>query len=67
MTDLYRKGWFSDAVPDGAPSDRYQWQPCLQLDGLCLSMDDVWCPSKEDCDHFIRTEIVGKPMLPDTP
>lgn len=63
MTDhMRRRGWFSDIDPDGAPPDGYQWQPCLQLDGLCLSFD-VWHGSKEDCDDFILTEIIGRPFL----
>ena len=60
------QGWFSDTDPDMAPSDTYQWQPCLQVEGLILSFD-VWYSSKADCDDFIRRTIIGKGMLPDTP
>jgi PadR family transcriptional regulator, regulatory protein PadR len=59
-----RRGWFSDIDPEEAPSETHQWQPCLQLDGWCPNFD-VWFASKEECDDFIRRDILGQPMLPD--
>lgn len=66
MSDIIPHGWFSDIDREEAPSGTHQWQPCLQLEGWCPSID-VWFESKEACDEFIRTEILGKPMLPDRP
>jgi hypothetical protein len=62
--DTFTLGWFSD-VSEDAPTDSHRWQPCLQLDGMCLSFD-IWHDTKEACDEFIRTEIVGRPWLPDS-
>jgi hypothetical protein len=41
-----------------------QWHPCLQLEGMCLSFDDVWFRTEQQCVDFIRREIIGKDMLP---
>lgn len=57
---MSRQGWFSDA--EDPPSATFRWQPCLQLDGWCLSID-VWFESKEDCDNFILTNVLDQPLL----
>lgn len=57
-----RQGWFSDVDNEDGVGE-YRWQPCLQLDGWCPSMP-AWFRSKEECDAFIRDEIIGKEMLP---
>jgi hypothetical protein len=59
---MTRQGWFSDIDPDTAIDDTFRWQACLQLEGWCPTID-VWFDTKEDCDTFIRDEVVGKPAL----
>lgn len=50
--------WFSDiAMRDQTHPDDYPWQPCLQLDGMCLSLG-IWFASKDECDQFILSDVV---------
>lgn len=64
---MRRTGWFADVCNDDAETDPVtlvSWQPCLQVDGAVHSFD-VWFASREDCEAYIREEIVGQGMLPD--
>jgi len=56
MSDRF---WFSDiAMRDQPHPEQHPWQPCLQLDGFCLSIE-MWFASKDECDAFIQSDIVG--------
>ena len=50
------RGWFAD------PSDEYPefWQAFLQTDIGCFPIDGIWFTSKEQCEEFIHTDILGK-------
>lgn len=52
-------GWFAD-IDKEARSD-YAYQPCLQLNGMCLSFD-VWFATEEECLDFIHNEVIGQVM-----
>jgi hypothetical protein len=54
-------GWFADAGDDDSRA-RYPWQPFLQLEAMCLPFP-MWFSSEQDCEEFIRTHIIGQPML----
>lgn len=61
MPEDERVGWFSDI--EDRPNHQYPWQPCLQAElGLCLSLD-IWFPTQEACDNFIKESILGKGMI----
>lgn len=56
MNDTF---WFSDiAMRDQTHQHDYPWQPCLQLDGMCLSLE-IWFASKDECDQFILSDVVN--------
>lgn len=57
-----KRGWFSDRDAD-APYAKYPWRPYLQLDGMCLSLDN-WFRTEEECDAFLRTDVIGQGMWP---
>ena len=56
-------GWFSDPDPERAGDGRFIWRPFLQLRGFVSALD-TWFASKADCDHFIRTEVIGQEFHP---
>lgn len=60
-----RQGWFADVDPDEQPSPRYPWQPVLQIDGMCMSID-VWHANQKACEAFIRDRIIGQGMIDDS-
>lgn len=47
--------WFADV--DREQRGDYIWQPVLQLGGMCSSMS-TWFASKQECEDFIREEIL---------
>lgn len=56
------RGWFSDIDDETTLRGVPMWQPCLQADGVIVSLD-IWHETKEACDAFIRDEILGKGMI----
>jgi hypothetical protein len=56
------QGWFADVDPD-VQGTSHQWQPCLQLDGMCLSFE-VWFTTEAGCLEFIRENVIGKGEMP---
>jgi hypothetical protein len=54
--DLVR-GWFADT--DIGPGGKRLWQPNLQVNGAILPLP-VWLDSREECEDFIRRELVGQ-------
>lgn len=57
------RGWFADI--DDPPPDGFPWTPCLQVSGAVHAFD-VHFKTREECEQFIREEILGAGML-DTP
>lgn len=55
-----RRGWFADI--DGEAEPGYPWQPCLQLDGMCLSFG-VWFATEHECVDFIKSNVLGRDLL----
>ena len=55
------RGWFADISSDEGMEDR--WQPHIQCEGVCPSLD-VWFETEEDCNQFIREQIIGKGWFP---
>lgn len=56
--------WFAD-VGDSEDAPRHRdgslyWQPCVQSDGLCVSID-IWFDTEPECVRFIR-QIVALPI-----
>lgn len=60
------RGWFAD--PGDTDEDGYDpthpWRPYLQIDGACIQLS-IWFATKDECERFIREEVLGKPLLPD--
>lgn len=54
-------GWF--ACYEDERGTAFPWTPALQCEGSLCPNFDVWFESKEACEDFIRTEILGKPLL----
>ena len=52
-----RKMWFADIDEDA--DQRWPWQPILQLDGMCMSVDSVHFATRDECEWFIREHLVG--------
>lgn len=59
-----RRGWFAD--PGDTDEDDYDernpWRPYLQIGAGCVPLR-LWFASKEECERFIRDEVLGKPMI----
>lgn len=53
--DLVR-GWFAEA--DISPAGKQMWQPNVQISGAILPLP-VWLDTREECEEFIRRELVG--------
>ena len=49
-------GWYPD-IDDSMPN--FKWQPCVQVDGLTLSLD-VWYRTEDECHQFIAELIQVK-------
>ena len=63
-----KTGWFADIANVDDPllkSDGYRWQPCLQLEGGHCPAFDVWFATKEECERFIKDEILGQGVYPE--
>lgn len=49
--------WFADTDEDGPPQGR--WRPYLQTDSsMCIPLEGIWFASKEQCEDFIRTDVL---------
>ncbi len=59
---MKRTGWFAD-TSDDAPKN-FPYQPCLQLDGMCMDFD-IWFATREECEEWIRKEVIGQEMFDD--
>lgn len=56
-------GWFACFERgDEAVSDEYPWRPVLSLGGYMVSTDS-WFKTEDECLDFIRTQILGQPLL----
>lgn len=53
--------WFADI--DTEQVGDYQWQPVLELDGMCLSTN-IWFRTKAECVAFIVDSIIGATLDP---
>jgi hypothetical protein len=58
-------GWFADLADEDERDERWPWQVFLQLETECHAMAGVWFATKEQCENFIRTKVVGQGLLPD--
>lgn len=56
-------GWFADIDLDMDIPGFNRWVAVLQVPGCCFPLP-VWFRTKEECERFIREEVVGQPMLP---
>lgn len=63
---MYRTGWFADPgdMDEDDYDERFPWRPYLQTSGACVPLR-LWFATKEDCERFIRDEVLGKELLPD--
>lgn len=57
-----RWGWFAEFDDEVVLPGR--WRPVLQLDGHAPDFD-IWFPTKEECEGWIRTQVIGRTMLED--
>ncbi|MGW6913722.1 hypothetical protein ACWGB8_07870 [Kitasatospora sp. NPDC054939] len=56
-------GWFACFETEGEGfSPGYPWQAVLQLEGLMVSTG-MWFRSEAECMDFIRTQVIGQPLL----
>lgn len=55
--------WFADLMTPDEPDyvAGCPWRPYLQQDGMVCPLD-CWFPTKEGCEEFIRTEVIGAPL-----
>lgn len=53
-----RRFWFSDVQTGEDSGPTGMFAPYLQTEGACLPLP-VWFPTKEACDEFIRSDILG--------
>lgn len=58
-------GWFAEFDEDG-PADA-KWRPTLQLAGGVGADFEMWLRTEEDCLRFIREEVIGAGMFPESP
>jgi hypothetical protein len=56
------RGWFAEPTHE---TPAYPWQPTLQTDGLCLSLT-VWFETKDECEAWIRANVLDAEMLEET-
>jgi len=48
--------WFADVDEDTEPG--FPWRPYLQLHGMCIPLETISFSSKEQCEDFIRTDVL---------
>jgi len=49
--------WFADEDEDEPPP--YRWRPYLQAgSSMCLPLEGIWFGTKEQCEEFIRDEVL---------
>jgi len=51
--------WFADIDQDQPADQPYRWQPCLETGTGHIPCFEVWFPSKEDCEDWIRKYVIG--------
>lgn len=61
--DDAHRGWFADLDEERGEVAGYAWRPFLQCPGHVVPAD-IWFASEEDCQEFIRTDILGRGMTP---
>lgn len=59
-----RRGWFSDPCDEEDAVAGYRWQPYLETGTGFIPPIQVWFATKEACDEFIATEVIGVGWLP---
>ena len=66
MTDPTPTGWFADTRDEDDPEcfPGYEWSPFLQTSGLCAPLRGLGFQSKKECEDWIKTNVIGKGMLP---
>ncbi|MEV1245119.1 hypothetical protein [Nonomuraea sp. NPDC049750] len=55
-------GWFAEF--DREATAEYAWRPVLQTDGGLAPDFDIWFATKEECEKWIRENVIGCEMLP---
>lgn len=56
-------GWYAE-IDDA--EERVLWIPVLYYGGsFCTNLDGVWFTSKEDCEEFIRADVIGATLVSD--
>jgi hypothetical protein len=63
MTSERETGWFAGLVDEDERDERWPWVPALQIPGECHHLTPTFATEAE-CLDFIRTHILGKPILP---
>uniref|UniRef100_UPI003F493582 hypothetical protein n=1 Tax=Streptosporangium sp. CA-235898 TaxID=3240073 RepID=UPI003F493582 len=54
-------GWFAEWDRETTNGG---WRPVLQLDGHAPDFD-IWFSTKQECEDWIREEVIGCGMLPE--
>lgn len=57
------EGWFADITDEEDRDSRWPWQPFIQTAGGCFPLQGVWFATEEECEIFIRGEIIGRGVL----
>lgn len=55
------EGWFAEF--DREASAGVPWRPVLQLDGGHAPDLDIWFASQQECEDWIRDNVIGRGML----
>jgi hypothetical protein len=57
-------GWFAcfERGEDASLNPDYPWRPVLDLNGHMPGLD-VWFKTEAECLDFIRTQVIGQPLL----
>lgn len=65
MTFKQETGWFADLADEEQRDERWPWAAFLQMESECHRLDGTWFATKEQCEDFIRSEILGRGLLQD--
>lgn len=54
--------WFADIDQDCPEDALPRWQPCLETGAGHVPCFEVWFPTRESCEDWIRDVVVGAPL-----
>lgn len=67
MSVTGNQGWYAEEDEDVRDEGKPMWRPVLQLNGHVMTCDGPWHLTKDECEAFIRQDVIGKGMWPDGP